>query len=108
MDADRIRPFGDKVLVKLDDIEQVSKGGIFLPTTRRGYDHEQNMATVIAVGPGRYLPNGRRVELLVKPGDRVLVNRFISREGRNVSSSPVDEDRRLYLIPEDDIHAVIE
>lgn len=35
-----------------------------------------NQATVLAVGPGRWLDNGHRHKMTVKAGDRVLIGRF--------------------------------
>lgn len=59
-----------------------------------------NQATVLAVGPGRVLKNGRRMPMAVSPGDRVLVGRYAGYE-YELDSGPVR------LIDIHDIQAIL-
>lgn len=59
------------MLIKRQDGEQVSKGGIIIPDAHREKSHR---CDVIAVGPGRYTRDGqKRIEMTVKPGDVCIV-----------------------------------
>lgn len=64
-----INPLGDKIIVVDDAPAKKTKGGIVLPTQAQ----MSIKATVIAVGPGKVMGNGKRNPMYVKVGDRVLV-----------------------------------
>ena len=65
-----IPPF-DKIIVLADPARDKTKSGIFLPGVKKDFK-----GTVIAVGPGKILPNGERVAVALAPGDRVLYSEF--------------------------------
>jgi chaperonin GroES len=65
-----LMPLLDRVLVQRAKAEARTAGGIFLPEASV---KELNEAKVLAVGPGGLDKNGQRVEVSVKPGDKVLV-----------------------------------
>jgi chaperonin GroES len=69
----KIRPVGDRVVVKPAAKEEVTKSGIVIPDTAKEKPQEGN---VIAVGSGRLLENGERVALDVHEGDRVLFAKY--------------------------------
>jgi len=94
----KLQPLGDRVVVKRDESEDVTAGGIVLPDTARD---KPTRGQIVAVGEGRLLDDGSRGQLQVKPGDRVL---FTSYAGE---SFEVD-DEELLLMSEDSILAVIE
>lgn len=62
------QPLGDRLVVKRD-VQRQTSGGIALPDTAAS----KQFGTVLAVGPGRYLPNGDLVPVAVKPGQRVIL-----------------------------------
>jgi chaperonin GroES len=94
----RIRPLGDRVLVKRIEAEEKTKGGIVLPDSAKEKPKE---GVVIAVGEGKLLDSGQRGKIQLKVDDRVL---FTSYAGTEVKLG-VEE----YLIMgEDDVLAVIE
>jgi co-chaperonin GroES (HSP10) len=75
LDPGKIRPIGDKVLVKCRLTPDVkTSGGIFLPG-KVGYN-EQAVGEVVSVGPGKYWDSGpykgKFLPMWVKPGDVVL------------------------------------
>lgn len=66
----KIKPLRDQVIVKRKEEETKSAGGIIIPTTAQEPSIE---GEVLAVGSGKLLDNGTFAEILVKPGDRVLL-----------------------------------
>jgi chaperonin GroES len=93
----KLRPLGDKILVKRVEAESKTKSGIVLPDTAK---EKPKQGVIEAVGSGRTLDNGERVALTVKKGDTVL---FTSYAGNEVT---VDGQEYL-LMREEDILAVI-
>ena len=94
----KLKPLGDKIVVKRLEAEEKTKGGIVLPDTAKEKPKE---GKVVAVGEGRLLDNGKHAEIQVKNGDRVV---FASYAGTEVT---VDGEEYL-IMSEDDILAVIE
>jgi len=94
----KIKPLGDKILVKRIQAEEKTKGGIVLPDTAKEKPRE---GKVIAVGDGRLLDDGRRVPFQVSKNDRVLFSSYAGTE--------VKIDGEEYLImTEEDVLAVVE
>jgi chaperonin GroES len=71
------RPLGDRVLVKRVEEEAKTKGGIIIPDTAKEKPQE---GEVLAVGPGARDEDGKRVELDVKVGDRILFGKWSGTE----------------------------
>mgnify|MGYP001171356271 CR=1 FL=1 len=93
----KLRPLGEKVLVKRLEAEEKTKGGIVLPDTAK---EKPKRGKVIAIGEGKLLENGKRSELQVKKGDEVL---FTSYAGTEIK---IDGEEYL-VMDESDILAVI-
>ena len=70
----RIRPILDMVVVRRDVAPTHTPGGLEIPESAR--ERRPETATVLAVGPGYYTWRGAFVASTVKPGDRVVVNRY--------------------------------
>jgi chaperonin GroES len=68
-----LKPLGDHVLVKPLSKEEKTQGGIILPDTAK---EKPQAGEVIAVGPGRLLENGTRVQPEVKTGDKVIYAKY--------------------------------
>ncbi|PIA89367.1 10 kDa heat shock protein, mitochondrial [Cercospora beticola] len=68
-----LTPLLDRVLVQRVKAETKTAGGIFLPETAV---KELNEAKVLAVGPGAFDKDGKRLPMGVKSGDRVLIPQF--------------------------------
>jgi chaperonin GroES len=92
-----LKPLGDRVIVKPKPKPQTTPTGIVLPDTASERPQE---GTVIAVGPGRLLESGVRVELEVKSGDEVLYAKYAGTEVK------LDEDEYL-VIRENELLAVV-
>ena len=68
-----IRPLYDNVVVKRQEEEAVSAGGIVLPGSAQ---EKQNIGEVVAVGEGKLLDSGEVRPLQVKVGDKVLFGQY--------------------------------
>ena len=93
----KIRPLGDKVLVRRVEAEEKTAGGIVLPDTAK---EKPKRGKIIAVGQGRLLDDGKRAKMQVKKGDEVL---FSSYAGTDIT---VDA-KEMMIMSEDDILAII-
>src|SRR6476469_2571259 len=75
--ATSLKPLGDRVIVKPKPKEEVTRSGIVLPDTASEKPQE---GSVLSVGHGRVLDNGKRIEMEVKTGDTVLFARYAGTE----------------------------
>ncbi len=75
--ATALRPLGDRVVVKATARETVTRSGIVLPDTAKEKPQE---GEILAVGPGKVLDNGKRTDLEVQVGQRVLFARYAGTE----------------------------
>lgn len=95
----RIRPLGDRVVLKPADREEKTKGGIFLPDTA---SKERPMeGTIQAVGEGRRDDSGKLIPMTVKAGDKVLFAKYSGTEFK------IDEVEYL-ILAEKDILGIIQ
>ncbi|GAB61102.1 MAG: co-chaperone GroES [Candidatus Jettenia sp.] len=93
-----IKPLDDRVVIEPIEAEEKTQGGILLPDTAK---EKPMRGKIVAVGEGRMLENGKRAELLVKKGDKVLYGKYAGTE--------VVVDGKEYLVMrESDILAKIE
>ncbi len=92
-----LKPLHDSVILKKEEVEQTTKSGIILSTTKK---EESDYATVIAVGEGRY-ENDKLIKPVVKPGQKVVYKKY--------STTDIKIDDQEYLIiSENDILAIVE
>ncbi len=96
-------PRGDRVVVRRDPTEYKTAGNILLPDNA---GVRPQLATVIAVGPGRTLDNGLLLPTNLSPGDRVLMTCFAGAELLDPVNTTVDTSRYL-ILREDDILASV-
>ena len=94
----KIQPLGDRVVIRRDESEDKTAGGIVLPDAAQD---KPARGKVISVGDGKLLDDGSRSELQVKAGDRVL---FSSYAGESIQIG----DEEFLLMQEENILAVIE
>ena len=73
----RLVPVGDNVIVKREDSEDRTAGGIVLPDSAQ---EKPARGRILAVGDGETLSNGSRAEPCVAEGDRVLFGRYAGTE----------------------------
>lgn len=97
--APKVRPLGDKVLVKRDEAETRTESGLYLPEKAKD---KPKSGTVTAVGPGAVnTDTGERIPMTLKTGDKVL---FTSYAGTEIKIDGVD----LLILDESDILAVVD
>jgi chaperonin GroES len=94
----KLRPLGDRLVLKPTPREEVTKSGIVLPDTAKEKPQE---GEVLAVGPGKILDDGSRGAMDVQVGQRVLYAKYAGTEFK------VDGDE-LLIISEKDILAIVE
>jgi chaperonin GroES len=94
----KLRPLGDRVVIKPTPREEMTKSGIVLPDTAKEKPQE---GVILAVGPGRTLDDGTREKMDVKEGDRVLYGKYAGTEFK------VD-DEDLLIVSQKDILAIVE
>ena len=70
----RVRPLGDRVLVKPEAVEEVTAGGIIIPDTARNEKPEKGI--VVAVGDGKISDEGRRLPMHVSVGDKIMFGKY--------------------------------
>ena len=93
----KLKPLGDRVVVKVVEAEEKTASGIVLPDKAKERPQE---GEVVAVGEGKVLDNGTRMEMEVKEGDKILYSKFAGTE--------VKVDGEDYLIMrQDDILAIL-
>jgi chaperonin GroES len=96
----KIRPLGDRIVVRRSESQQTTAGGILLPDTAK---NKPQFGKVLAVGNGKMLKDGTRRPLQVKEGDTVLFTSWAGEEYRE-GSKPGE----VLLMHEEDILAVID
>ena len=94
----RIRPLADRVVVKPQEKEERTRGGIFLPDTASKEKPQEGV--VMAVGEGKLDDNGKRTPVAVKSGDRVLFAKYAGTEVK------IEDDDYL-ILAEKDILAIV-
>ncbi|MBX3419952.1 MAG: co-chaperone GroES [Pirellulaceae bacterium] len=69
----KLRPLDDRVVVRPQDAEETTAGGIVLPDSAK---EKPQRGEVVAVGPGKLLDNGNRGTLSVAVGDVVIYGKY--------------------------------
>jgi chaperonin GroES len=94
----KLRPLGDRVVIKPTPREEMTKSGIVLPDTAKEKPQE---GEVLSVGPGKILDDGKREAIDVAVGDKVLYAKYAGTEFKV-------EDQDLLILSQKDILAVVE
>ncbi len=93
----KLKPLADRVVLKQNAAEERTSSGIFLTAAAQ---EKPEVYQVVEVGPGG-LVDGNQVEMIVKPGQNVLVGKY--------SGSKIKlEDVEYTIVRQSDILAVIE
>ncbi|MEP6681295.1 MAG: co-chaperone GroES [Chloroflexota bacterium] len=96
--ATQLKPLGDRIVVKPTPREEMTKSGIVLPDTAKERPQE---GTILSVGPGRTLDDGKREPMEVTAGQKVLFQKYAGTEFK------LDEED-LLILSQKDILAVLE
>ena len=97
----KVRPLGDKILVKRLEAAEKTASGIFLPESAK---EKPQQAKVVRLGTGRKSESGKAVDFQVKEGDTVVLSKWGGTELPEQAAGEKD----VVLISEDDILAVVQ
>ena len=99
MASTKVRPLGDKILVKRDEAETKTDSGIYLPESAKD---KPKSGKIEAVGDGALnTDTGERIPLSVKKGDRVIFSSFAGTEVKFGKDT-------LLIMSEDDVLAILD
>jgi len=93
----KLKPLGDRVVIKQLEAEEKTKSGIVLPSQAKEKPQE---AEVIAVGPGGTV-DGKEIKMEVKPGDCIIYSKYAGTEVK------MDEEEYI-IVKQNDILAIVE
>jgi chaperonin GroES len=93
-----LKPLGDRLVVEPIEQEEVTAGGIVLPETAK---EKPQQGKVLAVGPGARDDEGKRIEMDVKVGDKVLYAKYSGTEFKMNS-------KKYLILRESDLLAILE
>jgi chaperonin GroES len=93
----KLRPLGDRVVIEPTPREEMTKSGIVLPDTAKEKPQE---GEILAIGPGAFDADGKRVPMDVKVGQKVLYGKYAGTEFK------LDDDE-LLIVSQKDILAVV-
>ena len=92
-----IKPLADRVVIKMMEAEETTKGGIILAASAQ---EKPQVAEIVAVRPGGVV-DGKEVKMYLKVGDKVLLSKYAGTE--------VKLDGEDYtILRQDDILAIVE
>lgn len=91
-----LKPLGDRVIVKQDDVEETTAGGLLLSS---GSKEKPTTGTVLAVGDGKVTEDGKTIPVPVKKGDHIIYGKY--------GGTEVEIDgETVIILRSDDIYAV--
>ena len=94
----KLKPLDDRIVIKQSEAEEKTSGGIILPDTAK---EKPQIGTVVAVGPGKLLDDGKRGAMSVKNKDEVIYAKYIGND--------VEVDGEKYVIlRESDVLGIVE
>ena len=94
----KLKPLADRVIVRQSEAEEKTASGIVLPDTAK---EKPTKGKVVAVGPGKFDDNGKRMELGVREGDTVYYGKY---SGTDVEVS----GEKFVILRESDILGVLD
>jgi chaperonin GroES len=93
----KLKPLGDRVILKHQEPEEKTQSGIFLPDTAK---EKPQTAVVVAVGPGKE-EKGNKTEMQVKEGDKVIYSKYAGTEVKY-------GEEEYIIVGQNDIIAIVE
>ena len=94
----KLRPLGDRLVIKPTPREEMTKSGIVLPDTAKEKPQE---GVVLAAGPGKILDDGKREAMDVAVGNKVLYAKYAGTEFKV-------EGEELLIVSQKDVLAIVE
>ncbi len=94
----KVKPLGDRIVVRRDEAEDKSAGGILLPDSAK---NKPQQGVVLAVGAGKLLKDGTRRGLQVQEGDTILFTAWAGDEYK------ANKGENILIMREEDVLAVV-
>ncbi len=94
----KLRPLGDKIVIKMAEAEETTKSGIILAGSAK---EKPQFAYVIEVGPGARDEKGNLVPMEVKKGDKVITGKYSGTEIKI-------EDEEYIVVKQNDILCIVD
>ena len=94
----KLNPLDDRIVVKQLEAQEKTSGGIILPDSAK---EKPQIGTVIAVGPGKLLDDGKRSKMSVKLKDEVFYSKYL---GNDVEI----DGQKLVILRESDVLGIVE
>ena len=92
----KIKPLGDRVVIKNVEAEETTKGGLLLTNASK---EKPQMAEVLAVGPGGMV-DGKEVKMQVKVGQKVIYSKYAGTEVKL-------DNEEFVILKQNDILAIV-
>ena len=93
-----LKPLADRLVIEPTERDEITASGIYVPETAKEKPQE---GKVVAAGPGRRDEDGKRIEMDVKEGDRVLYAKYAGTEVKL-------QEKKYLILKESDILAVLD
>ena len=93
----KLKPLADRVIIKMVEAEETTKGGIILTAAAKD---KPDLSVVVAVGPGGMV-DGIEVKMILKPGDKVITSKYMGTEVK------IDGEQ-LTIVKQSDVVAIVE
>ena len=93
----KLTPLADRVILKMVEVEETTKGGIILTGAAK---EKPEVAEVIEVGPGGVV-DGKEITMTVKKGDKVITSKYSGTEVKL-------DDEEYVVVRQSDILAIVE
>ena len=101
--SEMLKPMGEFLLVRRDEQEKTTEGGLFIPDTAQD---PPRSGEVVAIGPGvRSVETGQFIETTLKPGQRILFGPF---GGVEVGLHIDGVEEKLLMLKESEVFGVFE
>jgi chaperonin GroES len=94
----KIRPLADRLLVEPVEQEETTASGLLLPETAK---EKPQQGMILAAGEGRRDDNGKRIEMDVKVGDRVLFAKYAGTEIKL-------DGKKMLIMKESDVLGIVQ
>jgi len=92
----KLKPLGDRVIVKQDDASETTASGLFIASSAQ---EKPTTGTVLAVGEGRVTEDGKTIPVPVKKGDHVVYSKY--------GGTEIELDgETVIILRSDDIYAI--
>lgn len=95
----KLVPLEDRVVLKQLEAETTTASGIVIPGKEK---EKPQQAEVIAVGPGKVTDDGKRIEMAVKEGDKVVYSKYAGTEVK------LSDEEEYVIVKQSDILAILQ